>query len=540
MDEQKKMEQAVLKVKNLCVSFPERKGEKEVIKGISFEVKAGEMVGIVGESGSGKSMTSLSIMRLLKEDAIMNGGEIWFEDRDLLKLSKDEMNQMRGKELAMIFQEPMTSLNPVKSIGRQIEEVLELHTKLVKEEREKQVDKILEEVGLPSGKKFRTSYPHQLSGGMRQRVMIAMAMIMKPKLLIADEPTTALDVTVQAQILALLNKLNEQYHTTILLISHDLGIIKTYCNRGIVMCEGKIVEEGDVQQLMNHPNHDYTKKLLEAVPTMERLNQFKEESSDTLEVEAADLKSRKEMVQVDKVSVFYSTGKKLFQKKKRKEIVKDVSLTIKEGEIVGIVGESGSGKTTLSKAIAGLVKDTEGVIDLAGNRPAMVFQDPYSSLNPSKKIGWILEEPLKIQGGYSKAEREKKVEEMLGHVGLPVETKDRYISQLSGGQRQRVSIASALIGNAKLILLDEPVSIIDPNTQEQIDRGISRLIANKTTFVVTHAISTIMRADKILVLRNGKLIASGTHQELLAKNKFYKKLVDSEFNQAKDYKYIPY
>jgi len=532
MDEQKKMEQAVLKVKNLCVSFPERKGEKEVIKGISFEVKAGEMVGIVGESGSGKSMTSLSIMRLLKEDAIMNGGEIWFEDRDLLKLSKDEMNQMRGKELAMIFQEPMTSLNPVKSIGRQIEEVLELHTKLVKEEREKQVDKILEEVGLPSGKKFRTSYPHQLSGGMRQRVMIAMAMIMKPKLLIADEPTTALDVTVQAQILALLNKLNEQYHTTILLISHDLGIIKTYCNRGIVMCEGKIVEEGDVQQLMNHPNHDYTKKLLEAVPTMERLNQFKEESSDTLEVEAADLKSRKEMVQVDKVSVFYSTGKKLFQKKKRKEIVKDVSLTIKEGEIVGIVGESGSGKTTLSKAIAGLVKDTEGVIDLAGNRPAMVFQDPYSSLNPSKKIGWILEEPLKIQGGYSKAEREKKVEEMLGHVGLPVETKDRYISQLSGGQRQRVSIASALIGNAKLILLDEPVSALDVTIQGQILTLLLKLREEfgLTYLFISHDLNVVYQlCDRIYVMQHGEIVEHGTREEIFnkAKEDYTKKLLDS-------------
>lgn len=519
----------VLCVENLRIAFPENKGEKEVVKGISFTLNAGEMVGIVGESGSGKSLTSLAIMGLLSEEAKMKGGRIRFMDKDLLRISNEELNGIRGKEIAMIFQEPMTSLNPVLTIGRQMEEVMTLHTKLSKEEREKQMDGMLAEVGLPEGKNFRNLYPHQLSGGMRQRVMIAMAMILKPKLLIADEPTTALDVTVQAQILTLLKRLNEEFHTTVLLISHDLGIIKKYCSRGIVMYNGVVEEEGLVEELMNHPTKDYTKKLLKAVPTMERLNQFYEKKEQDDKEEESN---SKKMLTVENLNVYYSSGKKLFGKKKRKKTVNNITLELNEGEIVGIVGESGSGKTTLSKAVAGLIGDVEGNIDLHGNAPAMVFQDPYSSLNPSKKVEWILEEPLKIKGGYSKEERRKKVLDMLTHVGLPLEVKDRYIAQLSGGQRQRVSIASALIGDAKFILLDEPVSALDVTIQGQILSLLLKLREefSLTYLFVSHDLNVVYQlCDRIYVMQNGKVVEQGCREEIFKnpKEEYTKKLLDS-------------
>ncbi|MBR3771285.1 MAG: ABC transporter ATP-binding protein [Clostridium sp.] len=516
----------LLQVEELSIAFPQNKGTKNVVDEVSFFVEEGEMVGIVGESGSGKSMTSLAIMRLLAREAIVTSGKVMFAGKNVLDMKQAELEHIRGNEMAMVFQEPMTSLNPVKTIGSQLTEVYELHRK----EKKVPIDEILEmlrQVGLKNGEELLKCYPHQLSGGMRQRVMIAMAMLLKPKLLIADEPTTALDVTVQAQILDLLKKMNEEYHTAILLISHDLGIIKKYCSRAIVMCEGKIVEEDTVHNLFYHPKQEYTRKLLEAVPSRKAKNQFFEKKEKvTIQT------SMPNILQVENLSVSYSIKKGLFGKKQKKEIVKQASLEVKQGEIVGIVGESGSGKTTLSKAIVGLAECVEGTILSKEKKPSMVFQDPYSSLNPSRKVGWIVEEPLRIKGGLSKQERQQKVEEILEQVGLSSEYKERYIWQLSGGQRQRVSIAAALITNVKFIVLDEPVSALDVTIQAQILKLLLELRERHdlSYLFISHDLNVVYQlCDRVYIMNQGKLIEQGTTEEIFTapKTEYTKKLLTS-------------
>lgn len=523
----------LLKVKDLKISFPQQEGCKAVVEDVSFTVQEGEMVGIVGESGSGKSMTSLAIMRLLAKDAKIDHGRIEFEGREIFNLSHQELQSLRGNHISMIFQEPMTSLNPVLTIGTQLEEVYRIHETEVKDHKA-EILEMVGQVGLKNGEELLKKYPHQLSGGMRQRVMIAMAMLLKPKLLIADEPTTALDVTVQTQILNLIQKLNQEYGTSILLISHDLGIIKKYCSRAIVMNKGKIVEEGTVHNLFYHPTMNYTKKLLEAVPSRKEKHQF---SADTLrqvknkeEVTIQSIPSN--ILQVENLSVSYSNKKGLFRKKQTVEIVKGVNLTVKEGEIVGIVGESGSGKTTLSKAIIGLADITNGSVKRKEKCPSMVFQDPYSSLNPAKKVGWIIEEPLRIRGGCTKEERKKKVEEMLVQVGLPVEYKDRYIQQLSGGQRQRVSIAAALITNVKFIVLDEPVSALDVTIQAQILKLLLELREryDLSYLFISHDLNVVYQlCDRVYIMNHGKFIEHGTTEEIFTapKTDYTKKLLNS-------------
>lgn len=516
----------LLQVEKLSIAFPQQDGKRTVVDEVSFSVGEGEMVGIVGESGSGKSMTSLAIMQLLSKEAIVESGSIWFAGNNVFDRKASELSQIRGEEMAMVFQEPMTSLNPVKTIGFQLAEVYELHRKGQKVP----IDEILfmlGEVGLKNGEELLKCYPHQLSGGMRQRVMIAMAMLLKPKLLIADEPTTALDVTVQAQILELLKKMNEEFGTAILLISHDLGIIKKYCSRAIVMCEGKIVEEDTVHNLFYHPKEEYTKKLLEAVPNRNVHNQFcKKQEKVTMQTTPSNI------LQVENLSVSYANKRGLLGKKEKKEIVKHASLEVKKGEIVGIVGESGSGKTTLSKAIVGLADYAEGSIMGTEKKPSMVFQDPYSSLNPSRKVGWIVEEPLRIQGGLSKKERQQKVEEMLEQVGLSSEYKDRYIWQLSGGQRQRVSIATALITNVKLVVLDEPVSALDVTIQAQILKLLLELREryDLSYLFISHDLNIVYQlCDRVYIMNKGELIEQGTTEEIFTapKTEYTKKLLSS-------------
>lgn len=516
----------LLRVEKLSIAFPKQDGTRTVVDEVSFGVNEGEMVGIVGESGSGKSMTSLAIMRLLAKEAMVTSGSILFAGENILTMKQAKLEQIRGDEMAMIFQEPMTSLNPVKTIGSQLTEVYELHRKEQKAPKE-EILNMLREVGLNNGEELLKRYPHQLSGGMRQRIMIAMAMLLKPKLLIADEPTTALDVTVQAQILELLKKLNEEFHTTILLISHDLGIIKKYCSRAIVMCEGKIVESDSVHNLFYHPKEEYTKRLLEAVPSRKSKHQFFK-NEERVEMQSI----QPNILQVENLSVSYSNKKGLFGKKQINEIVKHASLEVKAGEIVGIVGESGSGKTTLSKAIVGLAESTEGTIVGAEKRPTMVFQDPYSSLNPSRKVGWIVEEPLRIKGGLSKRERQQKVEEMLEQVGLPSEYKDRYIWQLSGGQRQRVSIAAALITNVKFIVLDEPVSALDVTIQAQILKLLLELREryDLSYLFISHDLNVVYQlCDRVYIMNQGELIEHGTTEEIFTapKTEYTKKLLSS-------------
>lgn len=513
------MTETLLKVDGLKVSFEH---QQEVVSGISFEVKRGEILGLVGESGSGKSMTALSILGLIKEEATITGGEIWYQNQNLLELSKEEFRQLKGKEIAMIFQEPMTSLNPVMKIGAQMEEMLILHQDITREECRKRAIADLTEAGFEEAEQIYQSYPHQLSGGMRQRVMIAMAMMNRPKLLIADEPTTALDVTIQAKILKLIQRLNEKYNMAVILVSHDLGVIQQVCDRAVVMCEGKIVEQGSVTQLFLNPQQEYTKKLIAAIP--------KRKTS----VGGENLNTAQEVLYVKDLEVSYENTESLKNRWKgtgeKKQIIHGVSFQLHKGEILGIVGESGSGKTTLVKSILGIVKPEKGDINTYQNKVQMVFQDPYSSLNPSKKVGWLIEEPLRMQTKLPKEERKKRVEEMLVQVGLSTDYLKRKPSDLSGGQRQRVAIAMALITKPEIVILDEPVSALDVTVQAQILELLLKLRQKyQLSYIfISHDLNVISQiCDRALVVYEGRVVEEGEIEQLFdsPKDEYTKELL---------------
>lgn len=427
----------MLEIKHLNISI----NNSPIVKDISFRTENGTITAIVGESGSGKTMTALSIMNLLP-----NGGEATGEimlDEENLLVHKDE-----NYNISMIFQEPMTSLNPLMKVGRQVEEVLLLHTDMDKNQRKKRVLDMFKKVELPKPKNIYDKYPHELSGGMRQRVMIAMAMINNPKVLIADEPTTALDPVVQTQIMELLRKLNRTEHTTMIFISHDLNLVRNLANNIIVMNQGEIVEQGTPEKIFNFPEKEYTQKLINALPTGKKSSLLREED-DVL-------------VNIRNVSLFYK------EKHKIRTVAEQIDINVCRGEILGLIGKSGCGKTSLAKAILGLNKNYKGEIINKATDSTMIFQDPLSSLNPARKIKWILEEPLKVKRQYSSEERKRRVSGMLYRVGLTEEYLERYPSQLSGGQRQRVAIAAALIGGAEFVVADEAVSALDVTVQAQV------------------------------------------------------------------------
>ncbi|MBP3544136.1 MAG: ABC transporter ATP-binding protein [Lachnospiraceae bacterium] len=489
----------MLEVRNLSVAFPEECAKQVhitdyAVENISFSMEKGEILAIIGESGSGKSMTALSIAGLLPPDAVFSG-EIWFdseagEPKNLMALSKEERRRVQGKEISMIFQEPMTSLNPVMKIGKQVEEVLILHTELGKDERRRRVLEALEAAELEDVENLCEKYPHQLSGGMRQRVMIAMAMVLKPQLMIADEPTTALDVKVQGQILALLKKISAEQEMGILFISHNLEVVREFCDRILVMCDGRLVESGTPKQIFEAPREEYTKKLLASIPKGECA--VGENEAD-----------RKPVLEVSHLNVFYPE-----KRNQRKQVIFDASFTIYEKEIVGLIGESGGGKSTLSKAILGLNPYIEGLIKHHTEYPQMVFQDPYGSLNPAKKIGWILEEPLRIQGRLNKGARREKVLQLMERVGLEAGHADRRPRELSGGQRQRVSIALALIMESRFIIADEPVSALDVTIQAQILKLLKELKEEfgLSYLFISHDMAVIKEmCDRVLRLEDGRL-----------------------------------
>jgi len=513
----------LLLVQDLSISFGEKK-RKEVVHNISFSIKQGEILGVVGESGSGKSVTAHSILRLLAQGGEISSGSVLFNGMDLTKLPEEEMVKIRGDEISMVFQEPMTSLNPVLTVGVQIEEMLLLHTKKTKEERKASVYEMMSEVGLENPEHLYSKYPHQLSGGMRQRIMIAMAMICKPRLLIADEPTTALDVTIQAKILELLKELNRKHGTTILFISHDLTVVRNLCDRLIVMYDGRIEESGESRELFQNPKKEYTKKLLAAAEMVHDSSLGKDSNISPVSNRILEIKDLK---------VNYTeSGKKLFQKKQRKEVVKGISLEVMQGESVGIVGESGCGKSTLAKAITGLLNDVTGQIVLREDKPQMVFQDPYGSLNPCKRIGWLLEEPLKLQKVLSKQEREQRVEEILQKVNLPVEYKNRYPRDLSGGQRQRVAIARAMILHPKFVVLDEPVSALDVTIQAQVLQLLKNLKQefHLSYLFISHDMGVIhSMCDRVCVMYQGEIVESGKTEEIFQNptHEYTKKLLSS-------------
>ena len=529
----------LLNIENLSIGFTKRRKTNTVVDHISLEVKKGEILGIVGESGSGKTMTALAVMGLLPASAKILSGGIHFLGNNLLAMEEKKLRRLRGPEISMVFQDSMTSFNPLLTIGDQVEEMLRLHSKYTKEECKALTLEALTEVGLSEPHEIYHRYPHQLSGGMRQRAMIAMAMVAGPKLVIADEPTTALDVTTQSKILKLLQRMNDKHGTSIILISHDLRVIQSICGRAIVMKDGKIVESGMAKELFAHPNTEYTKQLVAAVPMLffkskgEQNETFPTDLKENADIEdknglADHRKEQKEILAVQNLNVFYSAkGIGLLAKKSRKHVIKDATISVRQGETLGIVGESGSGKSTLAKAIVGLNKEFEGTIKIndvaaigseaSAVKPQMVFQDPYSSLNPTKKIGWILEEPLKLQTNLGKKERMARVNEMIQQVGLTSKHLERYPFQLSGGQRQRVAIAAALIVNPKLVILDEPVSSLDVTIQAQILRLLKELQKkyNLTYVFISHDLNVVFQiCNRVCVIYQGEIVEMKEVREL--------------------------
>ena len=561
----------LLNVKNLKISFL-RDGEwNEAVHGVSFEVPKGKTLGIVGESGSGKSVSNLAVMRLLNEkQSKITADEITLDGKDILHLSENEMHDVRGKRIAMIFQEPMTSLNPVFQCGFQVTEAILAHEDVTEEEAKSRVITLFKKVMLPRPEAIYKSYPHELSGGQKQRVMIAMALACNPELLIADEPTTALDVTVQKEILKLLQELQKSDNLSMIFISHDLGVVSEVSDYIAVMHSGNIVEYGEAQEILNNPKDPYTKGLLACRPPMDyRLKRlpivkefldgtwredtdFKQQLIVTQEERESHLKeiySREPLLKVEHLKTWFPLKKGLFNRVyDHVKAVDDVSLDVYPGETLGLVGESGCGKTTLGRSILRLVEPSEGkiifegkdVMSLSGNdlreyrkHAQIVFQDPYSSLNPKMRVGDAIAEPMLVHGLEPDAKRRHdKVCELLTEVGLKPEHYQRYPHEFSGGQRQRICIARALAVHPKLIICDESVSALDVSVQAQVLNLLNRLKKDFgfTYIFISHDLSVVrFMSDRILVMYNGRPVELGDADEIFnnPKNDYTKKLINA-------------
>lgn len=562
---------ALLQIKNLKISFL-RDGEwNEAVHGVSFEVPKGKTLGIVGESGSGKSVSNLAVMRLLNEkQSKITADEITLDGKDILHLSENEMHDVRGKRIAMIFQEPMTSLNPVFQCGFQVTEAILAHEDVTEEEAKSRVITLFKKVLLPRPEAIYKSYPHELSGGQKQRVMIAMALACNPELLIADEPTTALDVTVQKEILKLLHELQKSDNLSMIFISHDLGVVSEVSDYIAVMHSGNIVEYGEAQEILNNPKDPYTKGLLACRPPMDyRLKRlpivkefldgtwredtdFKQQLIVTQEERESHLKeiySREPLLKVEHLKTWFPLKKGIFNRVyDHVKAVDDVSLDVYPGETLGLVGESGCGKTTLGRSILRLVEPSEGkiifegkdVMSLSGNdlreyrkHAQIVFQDPYSSLNPKMRVGDAIAEPMLVHGLEPDAKRRRdKVCELLTEVGLKPEHYQRYPHEFSGGQRQRICIARALAVRPKLIICDESVSALDVSVQAQVLNLLNRLKKDFgfTYIFISHDLSVVrFMSDRILVMYNGCPVELGDADEIFnnPKNDYTKKLINA-------------
>jgi peptide/nickel transport system ATP-binding protein len=532
----------LLSIHNLTIGFQTETGLMPGVQGINLQVQRGEIVALVGESGSGKSITSLSILQLLPmPPARCLSGEILFTDSnhhcvDLLKQSPEQMQKIRGNEIAMIFQEPMTSLNPVFTCGDQLTEAIRAHTRMPADQARQKAIGLFEKVKLPDPEGMLSRYPHQLSGGQKQRVMIAMAMSNSPSLLICDEPTTALDVTVQKTILALIRELQQTENMGVIFITHDLGVVAEIADRALVLYKGKVVEEGSVATLFRQPQHPYTKGLLNCRPVLhvkgERLpvvSDFTGPLIPVVNAVAAELPAPERrsvpLIQVQDLSVWYPSKRSFLGKVLNYiKAVDGVSFDVYEGETLGLVGESGSGKTTLGRALLRLTDPTAGRIlfggaDLATYPPGelkklrshiqIIFQDPYSSLNPRLTIGSAIAETLKVHGLVStKKERRQQVVELLEKVSLKAEHFDRYPHEFSGGQRQRIVIARALALRPSFIVCDESVSALDVSVQAQVLNLLNDLKKEFgfTVVFISHDLSVIRYiSDRILVMNKGKI-----------------------------------
>ena len=492
----------ILDVSDLHIEFHDHEKPETVVHDFDLMLEEGEIVGLVGESGSGKSMSAMAIAGLLSRHEISKEGKILYNGTNLLTCSREELRSYQGKDIAMIFQEPMTSLNPSKRIGWQVEESVRIHRSDIDAKTRKEMAVTqLSRAGLPDPEKVYMQYPHELSGGMRQRVMIAAAMILNPRILIADEPTTALDVMVQAQIIDLLREINREYHTSIIFISHDLSLVNQLCHRVLVMHHGRVVEAGRTREIFRNPQKEYTMKLIGSIPKV-RLDDVPPDRQEM----AGDILS------VRGLTVSYQSGGGLFRKKQENLVLKGIDLTLHRGEILALVGESGCGKSTLAKAVTGMNSRYSGSIELSGDRPQMVFQDPYSALNPSHTIGWLLEEPLRIRGGMTDADRNARVLEMMDMVRLDRELIHRYPGQLSGGQRQRICIAAALMLKPEILLADEPVSALDVTIQVEILALLKRLRAEMglSILFISHDLRTVYQlCDTVAIMKGGVIIEKG-------------------------------
>ena len=509
----------LLKISNLYVNFQVRKSKFSAVKNFNLLIEKNQIVGLVGESGSGKSVTAMSIMRLLQEPKASYGekSSIEFDGEEILSANKKSLRKIRGNKISMIFQEPMTSLNPYHKVGNQIVESILLHKKQPKRDAILEAKNLMGLVEISDVNRRFDSYPHELSGGQRQRIMIAMALANKPKLLIADEPTTALDVTIQAQILDLMIKLKNEIGMSILFITHDLGLIQKFSDTITVMQDGEIVEQGDTKTVFSNPQHAYTKKLIDSEP----------------EAKKETLSEKNSFIDVKDLNIFYPLPNRNFFKKEFFHAVKDVNFSIPRQSTIGLVGESGSGKSTLGKALAGLIDFKGSVlfdnrnIDQLNSKESklikkdiqIVFQDPYGSLSPRMTIGEIVGEGLDVHFNLKKNQKDERVAEYLKSVEINPDDRFRYPHEFSGGQRQRIAIARSLILNPSFMILDEPTSALDRSIQIQIIELLKKIQTEfKLTYLfISHDLKVVQSmSDYIFVMQNGYIVESGPAKQVFS------------------------
>ena len=549
----------MLKIKNLSISFKSNNETVNAVKSVSFDIARGETLGIVGESGSGKSVTALAIMRLLSPQAIINSGSIDFDEKNILELSSKEIRRIRTNKISMIFQEPMTSLNPVMRCGKQVAEVFQ-NSGLSKSEIKNKVIDLFDKVKLPRPEMIYTSYPHQISGGQKQRVMIAMAIANKPDLLIADEPTTALDVRVQKDLILLLKQLKTEFGMSLLFISHDLGLVSEIVSNVLVMYKGEVVERGAIKDVFKHPQHNYTKGLLACRPPvnerplrLKTIDEFIENNSqvqpESTEIQHIEIDYNKPVLNVENLNKrFVSEKNYRGTATSFVNAVDNVSFEVFKGETLGLVGESGCGKTTLSRSILRLIDvesgkiyfDEKNILDIKKGglkefrkNLNIVFQDPYSSLNPRISVGKAIAEPLKVFNlETTSLKRKNRVFDLLKKVGLDEDAYYKYPHEFSGGQRQRIVIARALALNPRFLICDEAVSALDVSVQAKVLNLLNDLKREFgfTYIFISHDLNVVKyMSDRIMVMKEGKIVEIGPADEIYnsPKQEYTKQLIEA-------------
>jgi peptide/nickel transport system ATP-binding protein len=510
---------SLLSIEGLTVALPKGGDRPHALRDVTLELNENEILCVVGESGSGKSMTASAVMGLLPEGVLPEAGRIVFEGRDLLTLSEPEFRKLRGARLGMVFQEPMTALNPLRTIGSQIAEMFRVHTSLSTAERNARVLALLEQVRIPDPASAAKAFPHELSGGQRQRAMIAMALALEPKLLICDEPTTALDVTTQAQILELIRDLQRRTGTAVLFITHDFGVVADIADRVAVMRHGEVVEQGLAAEVLNNPRHPYTRALVAAVPP--------------LTPPAAQVLGGETVLQIEHLSKTYRKAGLFGRNRRVTHAVRDVTLSLPRGGTLGIVGESGSGKSTLARCLVRLLDPEEGSIRIDGQdrlalsrnelrrdarRIQMVFQDPYASLNPRRKVGELVAQGPMVHGT-PRAQAMAQARELFELVGLDPRALDRFPHEFSGGQRQRIGLARALAMRPEVLVADEPVSALDVSVQAQVLKLLAELRKRLglSMVFITHDLRVAAQlCDRIAVMRQGEVVEEGATAEIFA------------------------